>query len=100
MGQRAHLGEELRRVLPGVGDFGTAGLESSGAEFLEFELAIVLTAVVLAVVFLAVVVGIIVAAVIVVGGSGGRAGAPYVALHPLTNVSWVCPRPSSSTACA
>src|SRR5258707_10619312 len=97
MGQRAHLGEELRRVLHGVGDFGAAGLESSGAEFLEFELAIILTAVVLAVVFLAVVVGIIVAAVIVVGGSGGRAGAPLMPLHPLRDVAWGAARHSDRT---
>src|SRR5258707_3586946 len=92
MGQGAHLGEELRRVLHGVGDFGAAGLESSGAEFLEFELAIVLAVVVLAVVFLAVVVGIIVAAVIVVGGSGGRAVAPSKALPHSREFSLDSPR--------
>src|SRR5207245_3857244 len=75
MRQRAHLGEELRRVLHGVGDLSAAGLESSGPELLEFELAAVV---------LAVVVGGIVAAVavIVVGGGGGRrAVAPLMALQ-------------------
>src|SRR5713101_2015245 len=81
MRQRAHLGEELRRVLHGVGDVGAAGFKSSGPEFLEFELTVVLVAVVFAVV-----VGVVVAAVIVFGGSGRGPAAPQMALDHIWNI--------------
>src|SRR5260370_38290258 len=86
MRQRSHLGEELRRVLHRVGDFGAARLESSGAEFLEFGLAAVVLAIVVA--------GVVVAATVVFVLCGGRRRVPGHVTLPLVREFFLdVPRP-------